>query len=264
MEAQPSTSHLEALTEFLGGKRKMRETEGRAACHRILRRVNDAAKSSRVDRVVWLLEALIKAESLRLQLYGPASDHLLVSDHPRQPWATRWVSKSNPSQPPKYNPDRMVFTDPELHALHMQFKSLMREIEEKLKRYRWTPTVRCGGIEGGLGVRYIWPNKSAEDSWENWAVLWLIGHAAQESSGASPGLILRFRHCLQCGIWFYATTDHQKHCSIRCRRKFYTQSPEYRAERAKYMKKHRREAKERAARQEAAWKAAQKKGRKGA
>jgi predicted nucleic acid-binding Zn ribbon protein len=91
-------------------------------------------------------------------------------------------------------------------------------------------------VQIGLGVHYIWPRKSEQDNWENWAVLWLIGHAAMNSSGRSPGLILRFKHCLQCGVWFYAVTEHQKHCSTRCRKKFHSESPEFRKKRADYMR----------------------------
>lgn len=225
------------LTDALGGKKKEREIWAGAAYVRILRKLNAEPTSPGVARVLWLLEALIKAENLRIQLYEPAADHLLVADHHGFP--LRWVSKSNPDQPPSYDPDRQIFIDPQLRALNSQFNALLKEIEEKLKRYRWTPTVRCGDVRIGLGVQYIWPRKSEQDSWENWAVFWLIGHAAMGSSGRSPGLILRFKHCLQCGVWFYASMEHQKHCSTRCRKKFHSESPEFRKKRANYMSKYR-------------------------
>jgi predicted nucleic acid-binding Zn ribbon protein len=235
-------------TDALGGKRKERGKRASAAYHRILRKANAEPTSPRARRVLWLLEALIKAENLRIELYELAADHLLVTDHRG---VSRWVSKSNPDQAPKYDPDEGVFTDPQLRALELQFNGVLKEIEQKLKRYRWTPTVRCGEFHG-LMERYIWPTKSEEDSWENWAVFWLIGHATMDSSGRSPGLILRFKHCRQCGVWFYAVTEHQEHCSERCRRKFYSQGPEYRAARAAYMRKHRRDIKEMQRRQDEA------------
>src|SRR6266567_1875514 len=235
--ARPSQTAKSArlLTDALGGKKRERERWTGAAYLRILRKLNAEPTSPHVARVLWLLEALIKVENLRIHLYEPAADHLLVSDRR----GLRWVSKSHPDQAPKYNPDEGVFIDPQLRALDLQFKSLLKEIEEKLKRYRWTPTVRCGDVRIGLGVNYIWPRKSEQDSWENWAVWWLIDHAARDSSGRSPGLILRFKHCLQCGVWFYASTEHQKHSSTRCRKKFHSESPEFRKKRANYMSKYR-------------------------
>ena len=186
---------------------------------RILSKVNAKTTSPRVDRVLWLLEALIKAERLRLQLYE----------------ATYIGTGNSISVTSRYDAIRDSFADPQLQALNLEFQETLKQIEQSLKRYRWTPTIRSGDFYG-LTERHIWPKKSAEDNWENWAVFWLINHAAEGSSGRSQSLILRFRRCRQCQTWLYARTKHQEHCSARCRKKLHSESPEFKGKRAKYMR----------------------------
>lgn len=46
----------------------------------------------------------------------------------------------------------------------------------------------------------------------------------------------RLRECEQCKQWFLGRTDHQKCCSFSCRQKLHRLTPEFRKQRAKYMR----------------------------
>jgi predicted nucleic acid-binding Zn ribbon protein len=218
-----------SLADALGGRRREREIWANAAHKRILRKLNSASNSPSVSRVLWLLQALIRAENFRIRLYSAA-----LTDPGKYDWAFGG------------------FTDSDLREQSRQFDRLLSEIEKGLKRYQWTPTVRCGDVQLGLGVNYIWPKDSEESNWENWAVFWLIGQASRESGGSSQGLILRFRHCLQCGTWFYAVTEHQKFCTQRCRKNSHSSTPEAREKHRMDVREYRQRKKEMEKRQDEA------------
>jgi hypothetical protein len=59
------------------------------------------------------------------------------------------------------------------------------------------------------------------------------------------GSIQRLRVCRECRKWFYAITDHQKHCSHKCRQRFASHDLDFKERRRKYMKKYRRQERER-------------------
>jgi hypothetical protein len=59
------------------------------------------------------------------------------------------------------------------------------------------------------------------------------------------GSIQRVRTCRECNEWFYAMTDHQSHCGDNCRQRFASHDPFFKERRREYMKKYRREERER-------------------
>jgi hypothetical protein len=55
---------------------------------------------------------------------------------------------------------------------------------------------------------------------------------------AAEGRLNRLRQCGQCQKWFYAKLRTQKFCSFKCQQKNYTQSPEWKEHRRKYMQRY--------------------------
>lgn len=54
------------------------------------------------------------------------------------------------------------------------------------------------------------------------------------------GSIQRLRTCRECEKWFYAMTDHQRHCSDNCRQRFASHDQVFKERRREYMKKYRK------------------------
>jgi hypothetical protein len=182
----------------------------------VLGKVNSEPRSASVKRVLWLLEALRDAETLRIQLYE----------------ATEALRDSLPVMQCDEE-GRISFADAEVETKNLQFQKLIREIEHRLKRYRWTPTI--DHVEfAALHQSYVWPRKS--EQWENVAVEYLLRMAGRGGFGRTPSEIRRLRRCRQCQKWFYATTEHQTSCSHRCRNISHSESPEAKARHATYMR----------------------------
>jgi hypothetical protein len=191
-----------------------------AAEWRILGELKRSPNEPHVIRIRELLELLRKSESLRLELYKHFS---------------------------KYRADD-TFADARLQALNLEFRAILADIEGRLKRYQWTPRILSPRFES-LSRGFTWP-KQQKEYWENWAVSWLLDHA--DGTGPIKGRILRFRECELCNALFYGIKDWQIFCSARCQKQFNTDSPKEKVRRREYMRKYRREEKERVARQDAA------------
>lgn len=201
-----------------------RRQQARAAYIRILRKASHEPNSPCVRRVLQLLELMKDSEILRLQLYEHWKsdfDAMVRAPLTYQP-RYKWVDETS------------EFTEPDLQAMNIKFEKQTADIEKRMKRYNWHPTIRPFFEFHSLEEMYVWRKKTANENWENWAVLWLMRHV--KGSGRSPAPILRFRKCRQCSAWFYALTDHQTHCTAKCRQKFHAQSEEFRAKRAAYMR----------------------------
>ncbi len=69
--------------------------------------------------------------------------------------------------------------------------------------------------------------------WERWAVGALLNLARK------PGELSRLRRCLECQQWFYATRPHQQFCGVSCRRRHTAHDPEFKEQRAAYMREYR-------------------------
>ena len=171
-----------------------------AAEWRILSMINASPRTAEGERVLGLLQLLIRAEDLRQQLY----EHARMSKELIHPYGQN---------------------DSEL-------QQCLREINAHLRRYRWTPRIVSPQFHA-LVDSPIWDEQRAQ-SRENWAVRWMLDHA--KGAGPIKAPISRFRQCLECRTWFYALADHAKCCSTPCRKNFNSKSPEFKAKRAKYMK----------------------------
>jgi hypothetical protein len=203
-----------------GEVRSARVMAAEQAGYRILHRLNNGPETPASERVLWLLQALRRLEELRMMLFAPYQ-----AGQPRR----------------------------DIRA-QREFRSLVSDIAQRLERYHWTPTVFDLGDYFRLETGFNWSKKTSEETWENENVFYLLDQAKEGSLGHSSSHILRFRQCLQCKTWFYALTDHQDHCSERCRKRFYSHNPEFKKKRADYMRdRWRPQKKEREARQDAVW-----------
>jgi len=190
-----------------------------AAEFRILRKAHREPKAPCVRRVLRLLQLMREAEQYRLQLY----EHRLRLTSPDRSYS---FSLEHATQ---------KFRDPDMRALSTSYFDRLKTIEQIGKRYRWSPTLR-GFSFGGLEQMVTWRKGTDNQNWENWAVYWLMAHAAHGSSGLSPSHILHFRQCGHCSKWFYAMTEHQRYCAVNCRQKSHATSTEFKEKRARYMR----------------------------
>ena len=69
----------------------------------------------------------------------------------------------------------------------------------------------------------------AGDAWENGAIDDILRLLKE-------GQLFRLRRCPSCGNWFDAMRDDQRFCDRKCRQKEHSQSPEFKAKRAGYMR----------------------------
>ena len=193
-----------------------RQGWAQAADHRILSKAQQEPNAPCVRRVLRMLQLMREAEGFRLHLY----ERCLSAG--KLPDGDSIVS--------------LEVNDPELRVVSKSYFDRLKEIERLGKRYRWSPTLRGWAFGDGLAEMFTWRKRTDDENWENWAICWLMKHAASGSSGISESYILRFRQCRQCSAWFYALTDHQHYCKDACRQKFHASSPEFRAKRARYMR----------------------------
>jgi hypothetical protein len=124
------------------------------------------------------------------------------------------------------------FDEPHLTALNLQGGEIMRDVNEALQRYRWSPTIMFLGVDLELLERPGFHESSEEDYLEKFSIWVLLMKFRQ-------GLIGRMKQCDDCRRWFYALTDHQRFCKDSCRKHYASQSSEYRTKRRTYMRNYR-------------------------
>jgi len=207
----------------------------------ILTRINAEDTSPEVERVVWLLEALVEAESLRVTLAKHATsvdwrrvaeDHNQLLRHP-QPL------------PPNYGD--VDFDDSELQQQKVRYRDLLTEINRRLRIYKWHPSLLVAPrFFLPIQVSYVSPGQIEAEEWETSAVQWLLGHSSLGGGPDSPAFIARFRKCVECReIWFYSTRGkNHKYCSKACDKKHHSRSEEFKEKRRKYMRRYRKDTSE--------------------
>jgi hypothetical protein len=97
---------------------------------------------------------------------------------------------------------------------------------QDLRRYKQYPQIIPDLSSSGLTTEMAFFDG---DAWENVAIaeiLWLL----------KEGQLFRIRICSRCKKWFYAMRDDQRFCDTKCRQKEHSQSPEFKAKRADYMR----------------------------
>lgn len=183
--------------------------------------------SSRAQRLLWLLEALRKAETLRLQVMRIKSSIRAMAGSSVNLWALtgdpsgkRAIAESN-----------------------AELRRLVNAINDRLKRYQFTPAIRVAEAEP---LRLIESKQclSKADVEEAIAAGWLVEFA-------SNGRIANFRNCHEhtCQKLFWNEDAKAKFCTPTCRKKFYSSDPEHKLKRNERLKQKRRDERAAAAKE---------------
>ncbi len=105
-------------------------------------------------------------------------------------------------------------------------EALLRELNERIERHKLTPrfSLRTGILRLGWAIS---SSRSAD------AVLFAL-----MSNALLTGDVTRLKHCEwpDCGKWFCKRREDQRFCSTPCRQKAFQSTPEFKVERAKYMR----------------------------
>lgn len=114
---------------------------------------------------------------------------------------------------------------------------LYRRANELLSACHWSP--RIWPLWPDQPRDYMaWNARTEQSDWGNRFVLWILRVLAQ-------GDILRIRTCRNCHRWFYAVTNHQTHCSDRCRQHLHSRNVSFKEKRRLYMRRYREAEKSR-------------------
>jgi hypothetical protein len=104
---------------------------------------------------------------------------------------------------------------------------------EILSSCYWSPRVLPPPHESHS---FTWKARTVQSDWENRFVFWVLNLRTR-------GDISLIRSCRNCGQWFYAVTNHQSHCSDRCRQQFHSRDRSFKEKRRLYMRRYRKDEK---------------------
>jgi hypothetical protein len=113
----------------------------------------------------------------------------------------------------------------EMLGMRSQPKYLKRA-NTQLKRYLQFPVVFVDPDSGKFTSKM---EPYSGDAWEQEAINLILDLLAK-------GEVWRLKRCHCCRNWFYAIREDQRFCKTACRQKEHSQSPEFKARRAKYMR----------------------------
>jgi hypothetical protein len=116
-------------------------------------------------------------------------------------------------------------------------KPLYKRANQLLSTCRWSP--RIHPVDGNRHY-FAWKAETEQSDWENRFVFWIL----RVFEEGDLGLI---RSCRYCNRWFFAVTDHQIHCTIRCRQQFHSSDARFKEKRRLYMRGYRDAEKRRVA-----------------
>jgi len=77
------------------------------------------------------------------------------------------------------------------------------------------------------------------------AYAWEVGIIGFALDLLRNGSIQRLKTCRECQKWYYANSDHQIHCSLKCRQRFASHDSAFLKRRREYMRKYRRDENDR-------------------
>jgi hypothetical protein len=149
----------------------------------LLEKLNSESTEPSTVRIRELLDRLQRIEALSRELYEQQA--ILTTDH----WERHY---------------------PELDAKNQERGTKLSDLRDFLHCYQWTPQpfVEC--------VAWTFPLvTSEEENQENIAAAWLLH---QYGRGCQKSEIRNFKHCQECGKWFYGATYHHKFCGSKCRK----------------------------------------------
>lgn len=221
LEQQQATEPLRNRHKTQPGEARSVSTEKRDAVLHLM----STEKPANVKRLMWLLDALRRAEKLRKELFE------LKAYKDARPYGSLSLLGRDPV--------------PEIKRLDLELHGLLGEIAGKLKRYHRTTTIHVIEPEYYSLVKSEHSTKKA-DQREALGALYLVEFASN-GSGRFEADICKFRNCYieSCGKLFCAATESQRFCSDSCRKKFYTGNDEYKAKRAAHVREERRKLRDR-------------------
>jgi hypothetical protein len=124
----------------------------------------------------------------------------------------------------------------------IELSKIMEDLNSCLTKYKWHPSVVAHmGPNSTFHVRYEFAVAGDVAAVENRAVRWLMQYIE---------VVHRIRRCNRpiCRKWFFAVVEHQKYCSLDCRKGEASQGDSFKEKRRVYMKGYRAEQRERDAR----------------
>ena len=127
----------------------------------------------------------------------------------------------------------------EIQAINNQLNATLTELNRLARRYRWYPFIRHMGFEMSypFEVTESWEGRGTGQPWDTFAIWWLCSNNGK--------WIDYFRQCKDCSRWFFALAEHQSYCSDACRKRFASQSDEFKEKRRLYMRTYRQSERER-------------------
>jgi hypothetical protein len=202
---------------------------GQRAAIVLLPRLNEEPENPSVKRVVRVLELLIEAEHLRIEIYRRCGVRIFNS-------RAGEFTRSSPRE--RAGVDRFstgyCFRDEATNQLNIQYDNCLRELARRLNRYRWSPAV-VNFDYLNLERLFRWNVTGEDASWENEAIREILEAGLGGGFMLMPSKLTRLRRCDNCSEWFAAMTEHQRFCSDSCRKRNASQSPEFKEKRRRYM-----------------------------
>ena len=124
----------------------------------------------------------------------------------------------------------LTFSVDWLEALNKRLNEVCGELCKITSRYRSHPMVHPALlVVASPVVGERWITAHDDDRMEHAAIAQLLKNEGR--------WIHRCRRCLHCNRWFFASTEHQKHCEDKCRKGHHASSEEFKTKRAAYMRK---------------------------
>lgn len=131
--------------------------------------------------------------------------------------------------------ERIGFLDTAFITPPPEAAALQAEINAMLAKYQTKPVI-SGATEHAPGLLILPQPAKQEPESTDWRVT--EAHAVEMLvSMAETGMLDRVRQCEWCKRWFVASRSDRRFCKEPCKRKHQSSSPEFKAQRAEYMRK---------------------------
>jgi hypothetical protein len=198
----------------------------------IVRRLNEEPDDPATKRVSRFIHLFNRARELNdsFRLFFQSRDAMFE-------FFSQGTSRSSKVAVHRSNPNNFgtswTFKLPEMQALNNQLNGALTELNKLARRYRWHPFIRHMGFEQPtFDVTESWDGRGTDRTWETHAIWWLCGNRAK--------WVDYFRQCRDCKRWFFALAEHQSYCGDSCRKRYASQSEEFKEKRRLYMRTYRR------------------------
>lgn len=130
------------------------------------------------------------------------------------------------------------FLDPTIERLNVEYHEIIQELQKLLIRYEWRPTVE-DEFYTRLSQTMLWKvTKSSYKAAENRVVQYLLRELDRfnRRPRTERKRIFRFRKCEECNAWFDAVTTRRIYCNTSCKKRHASHDPDFKKDRADYMR----------------------------